>query len=429
MVSVHSFWFFQLSFVLIYRSPFVVAAPWLVTAAYEKVVATEPYYPSSTVVTRVKEITPTVTSLPEALSTTTSVASTDGLYYVSDDVTVVQKLYPTGVGQSVDPYDYYGYDYPLSDGRYHTTIFKVKLTYTAATGCSTQWTKTTAADVTPPLVAQNLLPRTAGATSTSVDSSQPFQPTTIIYDVVYVDPTQVPRSSLSVIRFDNRPTALYYGPGCDYSDNNHGTNYGYGNHDFYGHSYNWFMDSYWMGISPLALTLILTLGWVGLWLVLGFIEASVRFRRLMTGWQTRRGLPVCWSLTILPITLFLLCCFKKGYRARSQADAEILRRRWAAMSVWTKLRLFFVWGFRFKYPPMLGPAPARVKASKRPDKNPGPRLLTPSPPRSVAPDSRVGSVARSAPGSASQAEMAEASPPAVSGALPSQLDNQIGRAL
>ena len=421
MASVHSFGLFKLSFAFAYLSSLVVAAPWIVTDAYEKIVATEPYYYSSTVVTRIQEITPTVTPVPEALSTITSIATSDQLYYESIDVTVVEKLYPTGVGEPVDRYDYYDNYYSSGISGYHTTIFKVNLTYSAPTGCSTQWTKTSAVDVTPPLAVQNLLPRTAVATSTSVDSSRPFQPTTFTYDVVYVDPTQIPSSSLSSISYWSRPTALYLGAGCE-SD---------GYYPNYNDNYpeeNWYLDSYWMGISPLALTLILSIGWVGLFLILGFIEAFIRFRRLMNGWQTRRGLPVCWSLTILPITLFLLCCFKKGYRARSEADAKILRKRWAAMSVGTKLRLFFIWGFRFKYPPMLGPTPARVKTSKQPSKNPGPRLLTPSPPGSVAPDSREGSVERSAHSPATHAEMAEVSLPAASGALPSQLDDQIGRA-
>jgi hypothetical protein len=423
-----------LSFISTHLSTLVLAAPWIATDFYEQAVVTEDYYYSSSVITTIQKISPTATSIPEAVSTITSIGTE---YYDSEDVTIIQKLYPTGVGKPVNRYDRYYYD---SDRNYHTTVYKVNLTYSAPTGCSSQWTETTAVAVVPPREVQSLLPRTAMATSVTVDTSQPFQPTTYTYDVVYVDPTQIPSSSLSSLSRYNRPTSLYTGAGCSYTNTN-GASYYDGGSYYYDDNYKgWFLDSYWMGISPLALTLILTVGWIGLFLILGFIEAFIRFRRLMTGWQTRRGLPVCWSLTIIPISLFLLCCFRKGFRARSQADAEILKKRWKAMSFWTKLRLFFVWGFRYKYPPMLGPAPARVKTSKQPGKNPGPRLLAPSPSQSVAPESRQGSTA--APGAADP-EMAEASPatlqhqsqgaadtpaPTASAALPPQQDDHIGRA-
>ena len=427
MAPSHSFMLF-LSVVFTHLCSFVFAVPWVVTDYYEQAVVTEDYYYTSRVITTIQQISPTATSLPEAASTITSI----GTGYYGEDATVIQKLYPTGVGKPT-----YDYDYPsYYNNDYHYTIFKVYLTYSAPTGCATQWTQTTAVPVNPPRVLEDLLPRTAMETSVSVDSSQPFQPTTYTYDVVYVDPTQVPSSTLASLSYYNRPTSLYTGAQCYYTSTDspsyNGGYYGYDD------DYNWFLDDYWMGISPLALTLILTLGWIGLFLILGFIEAFVRFRRLMTGWQTRRGLPVCWSLTVIPISLLLLCFFRKGYRARSQADSEILKKRWAAMGFWTKLRLFFVWGFRFKYPPMLGPAPARVKTSKQPGKNPGPRLLTPSPSQSVAPGSRQGSTAAR---STADLEMAEVSPEpsqhpsqpvalpsTASGALPPHQDDQIGRA-
>ncbi|RDH26764.1 hypothetical protein BDQ94DRAFT_127636 [Aspergillus welwitschiae] len=403
-----------LSLLLLFQlSSFVSAAPWIVTADYQEVVTTERHYYATYTTTLVEQITPTVTSMPEAVSTATSLGSSNYYYYYNDDedaekdVTIIQQLYPTGVGSVVDDYDYgYGYGYD-DDDIYHSTKFVVNMTYSAPTGCSSRWTQTTAVEVVPPTEVQDLLPRTAVATSISVDSSRPFQPTTYTIDIVYVDPTQIPTSSLESMSLYNRPTSLYTASSCAYTGSN-GNGY-YGGSSYYGDygyddDYNWFTDDYYMGISPLALTLILTLGWIGLCLILGFLEAWIRFRRLMMGWQTRRGLPVCWSLTILPFTLLLLCFFRKGYRARTDADGEVLRKRWKAMGFWTKLRLFFVWGFRYKYPPVLGPAPARVKTSKQPAKNPGPRLLEPSPSPSVAPQSRPGSA--SAPTAAAAAAAA-----------------------
>ncbi|PYH44088.1 uncharacterized protein BP01DRAFT_280391, partial [Aspergillus saccharolyticus JOP 1030-1] len=394
MASAHSFLLF-LSLVLIQLSSFVSAAPWIVTAYYQETVYTESGYYTTYTTTSIDQITPTATSLPPALSTITSVA-TENTYGSYDDevVTVIQQLYPSGVGS--DFYDAY-YD---QEDEADSTQFVVNLTYTAPTGCSSQWTTTTTAEIFPPARVQSLLPLTAVSTSLSVDSSQPFQPTTYTIDVVYVDPTQIPSSSLSLLSAEYLPTGLYTGAGCTYTGSASG---GYDSNGYYNEwdddDYNWFTDpSYFGGLSPLGLTLAVSLGWIGLFLILGFVEAWVRFRRLMTGWQTRRGLPVCWSLLVLPFTLLLLCWFRKGYRARSQADGEVLQKRWKAMGFGTKLKLFFVWGFRFKYPPMLGPAPARVKTSKQPERTPGPRLLEPSPASSLAPQSRQGSTAEASGG-------------------------------
>ncbi|KAE8150652.1 hypothetical protein BDV25DRAFT_129413 [Aspergillus avenaceus] len=381
MALSHSFWL-GWSVIYIYLGGLVAAVPWIVTDFYEQAVVTESYYYTTEVKTTIQHITPTATALPEAVSTITSLNTG----YYETDVTVIEKLYPTGAGTPANRYGYYN----GADGGSHLTVFKVNLTYSAPTGCSTQWTQTTAAEISPPRVVQKLLPQTATTTSISVDTSRPFQPTTHTYDVVYVDPTQIPSSSLEYLSRHNRPTSRYTGDDCYYTGSS-GSYYHYSS--FHESEKGWFLDDYYMGISPLALTLIVSITWIGLLLILGFVEAFIRFRRLMTGWQTRRGLPVCWSLTIMPFTLFLLCYFRKGYRARSEADAEVLRRRWKAMSMGTKLRLFFVWGFRFQYPPMLGPAPARVKTSKQPGNNPGPRLLPPSPSTSVTSASRPGSSA------------------------------------
>lgn len=362
---------------------FVRAAPWIVTDYWEEQRSTsypyDYYYGSSNVapyVTAVnQEVRPTVTSLPEAVSTYTNVET--GYYYGDGPVTVVNKLYTDTIGT----YAYnlaYGDAYSASQ----TTIYVVNLTYTAPTGCSTQWTTTTAATVTPPSSIEALLPRTATSTSLSVDkTSTPFSPTTYTYVYVWVEPTQVPSTSLACLSDQSRPTALYSGSKCQYTGSDTcGSYYGEsGNYD----DESWINDSSWWGISPLAVILISILGWIGLIFFLGVIEAWFRFRRLMTGWQTRRGFPLFWAFMLLPISLFCLCCFRKGYRSRNAGDAAFLQQKWRDMSAWKKFKLFIIWGFRFKYPDILGPAPMRVKQSKRPGKNAGPPLLNASPPQTA----------------------------------------------
>lgn len=423
MAPLHSFILF-LSFVL---SPLVLAAPWIVTDIYEEKPTTRYYYGLTT---EINQISPTATLPEEALSTITSTNT----YY---DYTVIQELYPTGYG--VDrPYNRY-YDLSLDDeGNYHTTVYKINLTYSAPTACSTQWTTTTAVLVTPPSEVKNLLPRESVATSTSVDNATPFQPTTYIYEIVYVEPTQLPSSSLSSLSRWNTPTGVYVGEGCratgfsgSSSSGSSSDGYYYGD-NYYGY-YGYWDDNDWftskwglgLGISGLAITLITLLGWIGVVFLCGMIEAWVRFRRLMTGWQTRRGLPLFWAFILLPFSLFLLCCFRKGYRARSKEDAAILREKWEAMSLGTKLRLFFIWGFRFKYPTVLGPAPPPVRPSKKPHES-GPPLLDATPPSTVAPSRAVSDTNVAAAGP----EMSQTQPQAAtqaSGALPVR-DEEAGQA-
>lgn len=408
MALIHSFICF-LSFVF----TLVHAAPWIVTGYYEQDVYTQDsYYYGSEVVTTVTQFSPTATLPAEALSTITS---TDTSY---DSYTIVEKLYPTGYGVEKDSDSYLGYYSLDTDGNYHTTLYKVNVTYSAPTGCSTQWTTTSAVEVTPPAEVRNLLPKGTVASSTSIDNSQPFQPTTYLYDVVFVDPTQVPSADLSSASYYNKPTASYNGVGCQYTGDSSSGYYGgyyYGDYDYD----NWFTSKWGMGIgiSGLALVLITTLGWAGLFFFLGMIEAWVRFRRLMTGWQTRRGFPLFWAFSCFPISLFFLFCFRKGFRARSREDADILKQRWDAMGFGTKLRLYFVWGFRFKYPTVLGPAPPRVAGNKKPSES-GPRLLE-TPPATAAP-----SAAPSRDGSERAPEMAQAS----GGLSEAQRDAEIGQA-
>ncbi|KAJ5116527.1 hypothetical protein N7456_000875 [Penicillium angulare] len=393
MAPSHSFNILSLVLTLLLL-PFTWARPWIVTEAYEQVRVTEYdyYYETEdpTITTSIQEIEPTMSPLPEALSTITSIDS-------YSDVTIIQKLYPTSVGTPVY-YNYYDDD--DTDG-YHYTVYVVNITYTAPTSCSSGWTTTSAVPVYPPDGVESLLPTTARSTSVSVDNSEPFSPTTYTYDYIFVEPTQVPSETYSYLSSEYYPATMEDTCGYPYSSSSSGSSSSNGDGDnssgYYGGCYycsgywddsdNWWFDSYYMGISPFALVMILTFGWIGIWLIAGFIEAWVRFRRLMLGWQTRRGLPICWAFTILPLTLLLIIAWRKGFRPRSQADAAELRKQWDSYSFGTKLKLFFVWGFRYKYPTVLGEAPLPVKARTRPSKKPGdinwnqPRESLLSPPR------------------------------------------------
>ncbi|KAJ5198444.1 uncharacterized protein N7498_007561 [Penicillium cinerascens] len=392
MAPARSFLYFL---TLVIYSSLVRAAPWIVTDYWEEELITSyPFdydniYSSAAVtpyVTTVnQEVRPTITPLPEPVSQYSSI---DSGYY-NGDVTIVNELYTATIGTPA-----YDLAYGGADSLYESTIYVVNLTYTAPTGCSTQWTTTTTATVTPPdTVVGALLPQTATSTSLSVDkTSTLFSPTTYTYLYVWVEPTQIPNASLACLSDQSRPTGLYEGSKCQYKSSGE-CGYDYGDD---GDDGAWYNDPWW-GISPLAIILICILGWVGLFFLLGVIEAWFRFRRLMTGWQTRRGFPISWAFMLIPVSLFCLCCFRKGYRSRNAADAAFLQQKWRDTSAWTKFKLFIIWGFRFKYPDVLGPAPARVKQSKRPGKDAGPPLLNASPSQSAMWGSPMAAGARAGP--------------------------------
>lgn len=396
MAPSHSFLVLFLTFVF-YFSSLARAAPWIVTRYYEpEVYSDDGYTITPTVTTDIVEVTPTASSMPAALSTTTVTRT-----YFDDIITVVQVLLPSGAPVATDNGLY-------NDNDYITTNYYVDLVYTAPTGCSSHWTTTTAVSLYVPSEIQGFVQPTSTSISYSVDNYKPFQPTTITQAIAWIDPTQLPASSLSFLRNLYAPVTILYVAGCPYDidsfdgdDTNDGTSSDSGSSGS-GTSYNtgsysgdassddgdknWIYDDYWYGISPLAVILIVILSWFGLWFIIGLMESWFQFQRLMTGWQARRGLPLSWAMLAPVLSCFLLCFSHKGYRARTAEEAAELQKKWTEMGGREKFALWLRWGFRWKYPPMLGPAPEKVRRrSKKPVPGPAgaaPPLLQVSPPRS-----------------------------------------------
>lgn len=369
-VFVHDF-FLLLSFLVSIRSfrmlPFfiflvslVAGAPWIVTEYYEineDVMTSSVFGLSTTLVqtiteTNIIDVTPAVTaSLESALSTTTELRPVDP-YYTSSVATIVQVLLPSGAVATPT-------STPVSFGLAPTpdsiaTSYYVNIGYTAPTSCSSHWTTTSAVPVRVPYQIETLIRPTSVATSLSVDNEYAFQPTTYTIEMFFIAPSQLPGSSLSELSYQNLPTAASL---CSYptaSSGGYDSGYGQGNNA------NWLHDSYWYGISPLAIILITTLGSFGFWFVVGCIESFVQFRDLMRGLPARRGPPRAWCM-LAPITSCLVFCFtSKGFYGRPEDEAKELEDKWNAMGAGEKFRLWLKWGFRYKYPPMLGPRPGRV---------------------------------------------------------------------
>ncbi|GFF50108.1 hypothetical protein IFM46972_08964 [Aspergillus udagawae] len=373
MAPSHSFPLALLSLIL-HQTSCAFAAPWIVTKVYEQDVDTYDYSYRTTTRTRIHEITPTASPMPAGLSTTTYITSDS----YDDAVTVVQVLYPSGAGIKST---YKNYNYLDSN---ILTQYYVNMVYTAPTSCSSQWTLTTAVPVYVPNAIEDALLATSMSTSYSVDDSKPFQPTTYTKALAFIDPTQVPVSSLSRLSISNKPYTMYREYGCYDSSSHSGSSYSY--YDG-GDDRNWLYDSSYYGvISPLGILLISLLGWFGVWLIIGLIENWFQFRRLMRGWQARRGFPISWCMLAPIVSCLLLLFCRKGFQARTSEEAQVLKEKWEQTGFWRKVGLWLRWGFGFSYPPMLGPAPVKVgRPSKRHVAATAP-LLSVSPPRSVVSD-------------------------------------------
>ncbi|KFY31007.1 hypothetical protein V493_01483, partial [Pseudogymnoascus sp. VKM F-4281 (FW-2241)] len=363
-----------LSLLLFCSNP-VVASPYVVTSYYEEKVSKYPDYTYDGVyttsidegrtITRIVNVKPTATVFE-----TLSVATTTADYY--SDVTVVNVLVPTGVGETIS-YDYYN--------RASTTSYRgyyVDLSYTATSDCATRWVYTTSARVSiPPMITP-----TPTSVSTSLYQYEAFGETsTFLY--AFIDPTFLPTSSLSSIQSYNAPyfstycsvpssyeTDLVSPGGTSGDSSSSGGSTGcrparYSDDDYY------YSDSfqttyicadgtrYTKGLSNLSIALIIVFGWLGLFLIIGLVESYIAFNRLATGRQARRGLPIAFAGMFPFLSCFFLCCHLRGFQAKTPAEQETMTAEWKATGFFTKLGRWLKWGFRYKYPTFLGTPPLR----------------------------------------------------------------------
>jgi hypothetical protein len=381
----------SLLFLFFFWASFTTAAPWIVTEYYEETVTVvsdyyEEYPGTAETYTEIQTIASPTGLAPLATATITNTGDDSEYGYSSDSATIVQVLYPFQSFAAVP--SSYGYE----DSVY--TNYVVALAFTAPTQCSASWTYTTDVSVSPPVA----IKPTSMSTSLYVDNSEPFQPTTVTEVYAYVDPTQVPASRLSMLMENYSPYPSCYnpdptGPASSSSSSSSSSStsepsycgYYYCNDDSDG---SWINDSYYYGISPLAIILITVLGWTFIIFIAGLFENYFHFQRLMRGWQARRGLPITWWFWIFPVSLLVCLGFsRKGFQARTVEDAEVLREKWEETGFWKKKGLWLRHGFGTGYPSVLllgGPAPPRVgrPLSKKPVATQP--LLQVSPPGSTA---------------------------------------------
>jgi hypothetical protein len=329
-------------------------APYVVTSYVELSIYTVEDYITSgsqTVVaeytyTNTEDVIPTVTPIPSAISTYTE----ESIY---THVSIIEIVLPPGSG-SEPTIDYAAYSTSLD------TIYVVPVTYTAPATCTGEnWTFTTTVPVlVPNIVATQLSPVTVSASATTY-SYLNYNPTPTTAMIAVLNPTDVDPDDLASasssympyeISYCESPTTYCAEATCTSSSTSVSGD-GYGNYN----SYN-----YDTMIQPLILICVLVpVGWILLWLIIGLLESWASFKGLMLGKQRKRGLPYAWCC----VNILFLCWVGPTYKAKSVEEQSELLEKWKAMKMGEKLKLWLKWGFRWKYPDMIGPEPDQ---SKRP---------------------------------------------------------------
>lgn len=311
--------------------------------------------------TTTMQVAPDVTPTAKPTSSRTSTQR----YY---DLEVVSLFLEPGSVPESDLYDPYA-----TAGETTTTAagsqdeYAVPITYTAPSSCPTAFTVVTHTRVFVPSAVTALLKPTSTATSVYTRRLTSSEHT---YVTKFLDPTALPSTMLPVATsgFDysyyisncRNPTATgaaYYGPS--------GSGSGSGSGSSSSGSSRLKVCSFYYGCTDLSTWVIVLAAVLPSLFVLGFLESFFWFRRLMTGKQALRFGTVCWCLISLWVT-----CFTRSQNARSPEDQQVLLARWKEMKAGRKLKLWFKWGFRHRYPVELlgdpgiggsGPAAAAVR--------------------------------------------------------------------
>ncbi|EFE44137.1 conserved hypothetical protein [Trichophyton verrucosum HKI 0517] len=333
-----------------FRATQAFAPDWTITKYFEDSVTTLPgntgrygTYPA-TEYTSTVTVVPTVTS---PIATATIIATT-----YPEAITYILIGLEPGQGTSSS------YDYSESTNTYY-----VPLTYTYPRYCSVtsgESTITTSARISIPTEIQShLTPTVTSVTTSVVDYLESVSYYTSAAS--FIDPTELPSGVYSSIEASHTPSEIQY---CPYGS--HSSSGGYGsqssssssssdNYDGYCGRYYGCYHSYW---SPyLALSLIITFSWFGLFFIVGLIESAVRFRKLMRGRGASRGLPKSFACLCPILSCLFIICMHRGYRPKPREEQEELERNWKSMSFAAKFTLWLKYGFSRSYPPMLGAAP------------------------------------------------------------------------
>ena len=333
----------------------VFAAPYIVTNYVELSIYTESGYTESDYTQSATSYTETFIGTP--VTTPFSPLSTYTADSNYDDLTIINVVIPSGVAKEIT----------IGDSSVQTS-YVVPITYTPSATCSQNWTFTT--DVPIYLPSQVQLPAMTLSTAVTTDTYLYYdlRPTPTTNIVAVLNPTDVDAGDLASASSYNEPYGLSYcytpttycatssstsaicTPTFVYDSTSSESGYD-SSDDLY---------DYWYR-QMILIAVLVPVGWIVLWVIIGLWESWMSFKGVMLGLHRKRGLPYAWCC----VSIFFLCCVGPTYKAKSAEEQAVLLERWNAMKKREKFKLWMKWGFRWKYPDMLGDEPELAKRPPR----------------------------------------------------------------
>jgi len=275
-------------------------------------------------------------------------ASTSTYTYTYDDIEIVYVYLSPGAVNSADLV-------PTSTSTGANTIytdFAVPVTWTAPSSCPTPFTVVTAQVVyVPNQVAPHLKPKSSS--SSIWTNTYRSTASVVTWLTLYIDATDVPEKSRPpatptdyeysyYVKSCSNPTAsptYGSGSGSGSSSGSGGSRSGGSDDD------DWTVCSVMTGCVSLATWIIVVATILPTIFVLGFVESYFWFRRLMLGKSALRLGTVCWCA----LSLWVICLTRKSHE-RSKEDQVLLKQYWATLGAGTRLKYWFKYGFRWRYP-------------------------------------------------------------------------------
>ena len=272
------------------------------------------------------DVTPTATAA-------ISIATTTNAYETA--LEVVQIYLPPGEVPLADLVT--STTFSLSYDQAYTYYYQ-PIEYTAPSSCPTQFTVSTYTAVTIPTeVAAKYTYTSADTSVMTYNDGGRYTYVSAYLPTAVLAPTGDLKSDFiySYYVADCRnPTAsggAYYGPGGGY-----GGSHSDGSSAFHCSEYYGCYLVVWVIVIAVLIPCLF---------LFGFLENYLWFRRLMLGKGTLRFGTVSWIVMSL-----VVLCFTRPVSARSKEDQERLRTQWKAIPAGQRIKLWFKWGFRHRYP-------------------------------------------------------------------------------
>ncbi|EAQ92110.1 predicted protein [Chaetomium globosum CBS 148.51] len=291
--------------------------------------------------TRTLTVDPTITPTADPISTTTRT-------YTYDDLEIVSVF----VGpDAVDAGDVFTSSTRVANV---FTDYAVTVVWTAPSSCPTPFTVTTHSPVYLPYDIRPYV--TAVSTATSVWTNT-RETETVTWVTKFIDASILPPSSRPTgapttnyyysyfVENCRNPTATgpaYYGPTATARGGGSGGGGSRGGAD---DDWDWNVCSAYTGCVVLATWVIVIAVLFPTIFLIGFIESYCWFRRMMLGRSALRLGTICWCV----MSLWFILLTRKS-RARSPEDQALLKQYWDTLSAGTRIKYWFKYGFRWRYP-------------------------------------------------------------------------------